>query len=44
MDIIVPAGTALARAKLLGSPAARPVLTKLEPFLRLAGIGDKRTA
>lgn len=44
MDITVPAGTALARANLLGSPAARPVLGKLEPFLRLAGIGDKSRA
>ncbi len=39
MDVAVPAAQVLVRAQLAISPAARPLLAKLEPFLRLAGVG-----
>lgn len=41
MDIVVPAATVLVNANLVNVAEARPLLAKLEPFLRLAGVGGR---
>lgn len=42
MDIVVPAATVLVNAQLVNVAEARPLLAKLEPFLRLADVDQGR--